>query len=897
MGRLLLVAVTLALGLAPAAQIPQRRAAQADGVVRLLSDLEAAFLSADADDFSALAAADLPSDARQFFLAAAQSGPATSATIRERGRRVVGDTYQVLAEVFVARGPVGRVATWQLTVRPVVDEPERFELAGLRELSAIDDLLKLALDPDTQYALDDFTLTSTDLTLTMKSGSAFVARSPRGVTGLVLRGRGEIRFAPPDPAEQGQLRIFAGKPAYSSDIDAAFVRLNSTDFEVRVSQKGLAQTAVDPREFDRARDVFDEMAPRTFNLDLVDLSTERWSIEPVFGSFVLEAKTKRHGWLTYARTPSDAEDIVFFDRANGRNLSVYASDAAQARRGSRFYSEDSKTAFDVRRYELDLTFDPDREWVSGRGTLRVSIKPPGANTLTLRLASSLNVASVTSPAFGRLLTLRVANQNNILVSLPSFMLPGTELVLDVQYSGRLPPQSLDREALAVSQDRFQEPQLVQEPEPRFMYSNRSLWYPQGPVTDYATASMRLSVPSEYQIVASGSPRGSLLTEVEAADTTGEQARLMRTVEYVADRPARYLSVVISRFVPIARRRTAVPAVAPPADGPADVPPADGQPGVDVEIVSTPRMAGRNRNTPDRVEQMIRFYSGLIGEAPYPDFTLAAVDDNLPGGHSPAFFAVLHQPLPTTPYRWADDPVWFGNYPRLFLAHEIAHQWWGQAVGWKNYHEQWLSEGLSQYFAVMYAQSDRGDDLMRDLLSNMRESAERDSDEGPIYLGYRIGHIRNDSRVFRSIIYNKSAVVLHMLRELIGDDAFLDGLRRFYAEFRFRKAGTDDLRLAFEASSSMSLERFFDRWVLSSGLPRVRVDTAIADDRFSAVVTVEQQGDVYDLPLRLVVQYVDGPDENVIVPITLPRTSIPLTRDRAIRRISVDDRVTLGDIRN
>ncbi len=898
MGRLILVAVVLASGLTPAAQVGQHRAAQADGVVGLLSGLEAALVSGQPDDVTALTAADLSTDARSLLFSAVQAGPAISAAVRERGRRVVGDTYEVLAEVFVDRGHVGRVSTWQLVVRPIVEQPERFELVGLRELSAIDNLLKLALEPDVQYSLDDFTITATDVTLTMRSGSAFVAHSPLGVTGLVLRGRGQIRFAPPDPAEQGQLEIFAGRPEYISDVDEAFIRINSTEFELRVAGQGLTRVPVDARELGRARSIFDEMAPRTFSLDLNDLTPDRWSIEPAYGSMVIESKTKRHGWLTYARTPSDAEDVVFFDRDNVRNLSVYASEALQARRGSRFYSEDDKAAFDVERYELDLTFDPEREWISGRGRLQVRIKPPGANTLTLRMASSLNVASVTSPTFGRLLTLRVVNQNNVLVSLPSFVMPGTELTLDVQYSGHLPPQSLDREAIQVSQSPFQEPpQIILDPEPRFMYSNRSLWYPQGAVTDFATASMRLSVPSEYQIVASGSPRGSWLDEVEPPETKGGEPRSMRTVEYVADRPARYLSVVISRFVPVARTRVAVPAVAPPEGGSVAGLSPEGTPGVDIEIVSTPRMAGRNRNTPERVRRMIEFYAGIIGEAPYPDFTLAAVDDNLPGGHSPAFFAVLHQPLPSTPYQWSQDPVWFGNYPRLFLAHEVAHQWWGQAIGWKNYHEQWLSEGLSQYFAVLYAEADRGPDLLRDLLSNMRESAERESDKGPIYLGYRVGHIKGESRVFRSIIYNKSAVVLHMLRELIGDEAFFDGLRQFYGEYRFRKAGTDDLRRALEATSGMPLERFFDRWVLGSDLPRVRVESHIAEDRLSATVRITQTGQLFDLPLRLTVQYLDGTTETLIVPVTTMKAEVPVSADRTIRRISVDDSLTLGDIRN
>ena len=63
-----------------------------------------------------------------------------------------------------------------------------------------------------------------------------------------------------------------------------------------------------------------------------------------------------------------------------------------------------------------------------------------------------------------------------------------------------------------------------------------------------------------------------------------------------------------------------------------------------------------------------------------------------------------------------------------------------------------------------------------------------SPQGPIYLGYRLGHIRAERPVFRSLVYNKSAIVLHMLRRLVGDDTFFFGVRRFYSEWRFKKAG-------------------------------------------------------------------------------------------------------------
>src|SRR5262249_32840936 len=142
-------------------------------------------------------------------------------------------------------------------------------------------------------------------------------------------------------------------------------------------------------------------------------------------------------------------------------------------------------------------------------------------------------------------------------------------------------------------------------------------------------------------------------------------------------------------------------------------------------------------------------------------------------------------------------------------------------GWRNYHEQWISEGFAQYFAALYAQHLRGEDAFEGVLRQMRRWGMSHTDQGPIYLGYRLGHIRNESRVFRALVYNKSGAVLHMLRGLLGDEAFFAGLRRFYRTMRFKKAGTDDFRAAMEQASGQKLERFFERWIYGSTLPRVK----------------------------------------------------------------------------
>jgi hypothetical protein len=397
------------------------------------------------------------------------------------------------------------------------------------------------------------------------------------------------------------------------------------------------------------------------------------------------------------------------------------------------------------------------------------------------------------------------------------------------------------------------------------------------VSDYATARIRLTVPLQFDCIASGE-----LSEGYPMPAASDSGPMRKVYEFTTSQPLRYLAFAVSRFVraePMSLR-------------------FDSGATLTLSVQANPRQIRRARALAERAREIVQFYESILGDCPYPSFTLAVVESDLPGGHSPGYFAMLNQPLPTSPYVWRNDPAAFDSFPEFFLAHELAHQWWGQAVGWRNYHEQWISEGFAQYFAALYAQQRRGDDALDRMLRQFRRWAIRQSDQGPISLGYRLGHVRSDSRVFRALVYNKSAAVLHMLRRLVGDEAFFRGVRRFYTASRFRKVGTDDFRLAMEAETGHSLERFFERWIYGSTLPRVqlshRIDSASPVGR--VVLRIEQSGEVFDFPLTVTLRYTDNRTVDVVVPVTdrLVETRVPL--DGVLKDITVDeDDGTLAEI--
>lgn len=842
---------------------------------------------------------------------------------RPLARVSVTEGLRLMVQVFYEDANRARLATWGLDLLKLSsgEGAGLWRITSQEPLTAFDGLFKLSLNPAKQYRVRGAVIVAEDLELKLAEGSAFVAETDEGISGLVFLGRGEMNFHPTPQVEREQVKIYCGTEALTTPFSSLFVRVNPDELDMHVDMENFVERPVDSAELKRANEVFAEFIDKSYHVDLTELSPDLWSLDPGYGDFLADVKTRRFETLTFARSASEPEDVNLFDRKHKRNIALYASKEKESSRG-RFYAEDSLVAYDVLDYEIDTTINPERYAIDGRTLLRLQIKSFALATLTIKLADPLTVRSVTSDRFGRLLYLRAVEQDSILVSLPTALNRGSYLTIAIEYSGILAPQDLEREALDLDQQGRQPPpafagQDMSIPmEPKFLYSSRSYWYAQSTTTDYATAVMRITVPGEYSCVASGDP-------VSVKTIPGQGNQFSRLFTFDASQPLRYLAVVFSRFVPAQTSQWILESDEETTGGTsaggtnhgADDPTPSRRPGVYydrivVSIAANPRQVGRGQDILDRSVAISKFYASLIGDIPYPSLTIAIVENTIPGGHSPGYVAVLNQPLPATPFGWRNDPVSFDTFPQFFLAHEIAHQWWGQAVGWNNYHEQWLSEGFAQYFAVLYAREMRGDDGMNTLMRQIRRSAMSYSPQGPVYLGYRLGHIKNDSKVFRALVYNKGAAVLHMLRRLIGDEAFFDGLRKYYAQARFKKVGTEDVRQAFELAANRSLERFFERWIYDSSLPRLTFSYTVGprpigtsgeesgqQNQAEQEVTLrfeQTTANLFDVPVTVTLNLASGPVD-VMVPVTDKVSEMRVPLKSALRGIDLNrDNAALAD---
>jgi aminopeptidase N len=186
-----------------------------------------------------------------------------------------------------------------------------------------------------------------------------------------------------------------------------------------------------------------------------------------------------------------------------------------------------------------------------------------------------------------------------------------------------------------------------------------------------------------------------------------------------------------------------------------------------------------------------------------------------------------------------------------VAHEVAHQWFGDAVTERDWDDVWLSEGFATYFTLLFVEHDTGRDAFIGGLKRSREIVFATEKRNP---GLAVIHdnLSDMRRVLNQLVYQKGGWVLHMLRGEVGTDKFWAGIRDYYARYRDRNASTDDFRRVMEESSGKDLSWFFAQWLKRAGSPVLEGSWRYEreEKRLSIELAQRQTGEPYRLPLEI-----------------------------------------------
>ncbi len=222
---------------------------------------------------------------------------------------------------------------------------------------------------------------------------------------------------------------------------------------------------------------------------------------------------------------------------------------------------------------------------------------------------------------------------------------------------------------------------------------------------------------------------------------------------------------------------------------------------------------------DDVQQSLAFFAHTFGPPPVDRFYATEI----PYGHGEAFPGLVHLSWVTFQAQERDGT------DEWFRAHEVAHQWWGIAVDFATYRDQWMSEGFASFAGLWYLQNLKdGRQRYFQHLARYRDGLLSRGDKlGPIWLGYRVASGR-DQEDYARAVYEKGAWVLHMLRVMLLDlkgmneDRFTAMMREFYSSYQDRRASTADFQRVVERHVGQPMGWFFDQWVKDNRLPTYRV---------------------------------------------------------------------------
>jgi aminopeptidase N len=236
---------------------------------------------------------------------------------------------------------------------------------------------------------------------------------------------------------------------------------------------------------------------------------------------------------------------------------------------------------------------------------------------------------------------------------------------------------------------------------------------------------------------------------------------------------------------------------------------------------------------------LEFYSRLIG--PYPYEKLANVQ-------SKTIFGGLEN---ASCIFYSENSVTGKGNAENLMAHEIAHQWFGNSVSENDWHHIWLSEGFATYLTAVYQEKTYGKEKFDEAMKSARNQV----------LGFSSGSpkpvvdttVTDLMKLLNPNSYQKGAWVLHMLRRELGDDLFWKGMRLYYESFRNKNTLTNDLQKIMERVSKKDLGKFFNQWLFVAGQPDLKITTGPGETKGDTDLIIEQTQDYlfsFDIELQI-----------------------------------------------
>jgi hypothetical protein len=780
---------------------------------------------------------------------------------------------------------------------------------------AYEQLNALRVDPATLYDIEPanrIELRRGDVQFSFEQGKiAFLQLYEGRVTGAVFNGRGHILAAPRDPVEKQQMAHFLGAPVLDQDFTAACLRF--TDNTAADLLRQLHEAAVSPQpdspfaaRWDglltslnpgqALRVLFDSLShtPKPYFYGAIDgIATGAFDVilDPLRRESLLLGQTKKTAtgtyydvWASYNPPEISAPPVPFRALRYAIDTSILVNNSLEAKTEVRFRAEVG-----------------------------------GERLLSLQLSHLLNTEEVTDE-HGQALTYfqnegmtlreRSTHGNDFLyVVLPSAPARGSEFSLRFRYRGN------------VIEDAGNGVLFV---------GARESWYPHfGDGADFADYDLTMHWPRRLRLVATGAK----LDEREDGD--------FRVGHWHTERPASVAGFNLGDYafaslgaeghsVDVYANRGLEQALnnrlgASGFDVPHRAPAfgAEGQTGTNLMqplAIAAPSPADALKQLGRDIDSSIRFYEKLAGPFPFQKLGVSQIPGAFGQGWPGLLYISTFSFLPPAAQQRAGlSERGQEHFTELVPFHEVAHQWWGNVVGWSAYRDQWIDEAIANYLALLFADSQKNANhslhvwltRYRQRLVEKLPNAEQPASEiGALDLGNRLNSSKSPEG-FEQVIYGKGSWVIHMVREMLRQPGAKDPDARFVAllhtlasKYAYRALSSRDLQHEIEAvmtpamdlDGGRSMEWFFEDWVRGTGVPHYRVEFSVHHSEKGFVVRGKlfQHGVArsFVAPVPLYASGAGKPSLLGVVVAAGPETAFHFTTQTAPNKILIDPHMTL-----
>jgi peptidase M1-like protein len=758
------------------------------------------------------------------------------------------------------------------------------------------------LDLEQCYRVRDLSLYKEDIRLYFNDGYLIFSKPVAGeriaavFTADVEGGDGEILLLPPQRGERQSLARFTGSPNLNEHFQTALLMFTDDSGRALLEsiEKGFGRKAPEMAPLLAEQwspvvaNILDSFAPRIAGDLLSPARTDGLLLAALGG--------KRLGTFDVVYDPKATEQILagqLMERNQRVVYDVWTSFVARRFRTASGTPYDPP--FSLTQFRIEASLDENlRMRAVTRTTLKVGSKPLRALAFEVSRAEQVTAGRIDGVPAELLIrestrsrALRADENDVFLLTAPDLLAPGSVHQVEFEHEGAL---------------------ITSPGNGVYSVDARSNWYPRAG-SDFADYDLLFRYPKRLTLVTPG----DIVMDLIDGDVRVTERRTpvpIRVAGFNLGDYQKSSAAAGGLSVDVFGNRRLDPALQPPPRintvtrvvQPNPRAPRREETTTVVQSVPPPDPLARLNAVATDVSACFQYFSGLFGPPALKALTVSPI----PGTFGQGFPGLVY--LSTLSYldpgerppgaRNAALQTFFSD---LMVAHEVAHQWWGNVVIARSYQDEWLLEALAHYSALLWLEKKKGskalEDVMADFQADLLKTAEDGQtveSAGPVTWGYRL-EASKTSDAYRVITYEKGAWVLHMLRKRLGNERFLKVLAELRRQFQFRAAGTADLLELVKKSlppgvSAESMEAFFDNWVYSTGIPNLRMRYSVKGKAPSWKVsgTVEQsavdQNFSVDIPVEI--RFAKGAPQTVWVRTSNDPVSFSATLKQAPLRVEI-----------